>query len=88
MNLDSKEEYLKERTLLCRLPIPKLKKLVGELHKLRYEENDIESEAYYRLASSVLISRTSTGSRLIFHMKKFICVALLILVCLTYNIFN
>jgi len=88
MNLDNRENYTKEQILLHRLPLTKLQKLVGELFQLRYEENDIEVDAYYRLASSVLIRRTSTGSTLIFHMKNFICVTLLILVCLTYNIFN
>jgi hypothetical protein len=88
MNLDNQENYLKEQRLLNRLPINKLQKLVRELFKLRYEENDIEVDGYYRLASSVLIRRTSTGGTLIFHMKKFICVALLLFVCLTYNLLN
>ena len=88
MNLDNRENYTKEQILLHRLPLTKLQKLVGELFQLRYEENDIEVDAYYRLASSVLIRRTSTVSILIFHMKNFICVTLLILVSLTYNIFN
>ena len=72
MNLDNRENYLKERALLFNLPLLKLKKYVAEMHKIRYDDNDIEVEAEYRLASFVLTRRTRSGSSLIFHMKNFI----------------
>lgn len=79
MNLDNKENYHKEKTLLERMPLESLQKLVGELHNIRYIDNDIEVDAYYRLASSVLIDRTRSGQSLIFHLKNYL--GLVLVVC-------
>ena len=72
MNLDNQENYTKEQILLHRLPLTKLQKLVGELFQLRYEENDIEVDAYYRLASFVLNQRKENRQSLIFHLKNLV----------------
>ena len=72
MNLDDKVVYARERALLYRLSLSELKKYVGEMYKIRYEDQDIEIDAYYRLASFVLNQRTKTDSTLIFHMKNFL----------------
>jgi len=72
MNLDNKENYQKEMRLLYKLSIDKLKKFVGELHKIRFEDHDIEIDAYYRLASLVLNQRKENKTSLIFHLKNFI----------------
>lgn len=72
MNLDDKVVYARERALLYRLSLSDLKKYVGEMYKIRYGDQDIEIDAYYRLASFVLTQRTKTDSSLIFHMKNFI----------------
>jgi len=74
MNLDSRRVYFKTQEDLLSIPLSKLKQLAGELFRRRFEDHDIEIDAYYRLAASVLIQRTSKGSTLIYHMKKFICV--------------
>ena len=72
MNLDNKENYQREMRLLNRLSLDKLKSFVGELHKTRFENNDIEVDAYYRLASHVLIQRKENRQSLIFHMKNLV----------------
>ena len=78
MNLDNRENYTKEQILLHRLPLTKLQKLVGELFQLRYEENDIEVDAYYRLASFVLNQRKENRQSLIFHLKNLVVSLLLV----------
>ena len=72
MNLDNKENYQKELRLLHRLPINKLKSFVGELYITRYEVQDIEGDAYYRLASYVLNQRKEDRQSLIFHLKNLV----------------
>ena len=72
MNLDNKENYQKEMRLLYRLSLDKLKSFVAELHKLRYDDNDIEIDAYYRLASHVLTQRRENRQSLIFHLKNLV----------------
>jgi hypothetical protein len=84
MNLDNKQTYQKEMRLLHRLPINKLKSFVAELYKTRFEDNDIEVDAYYRLATHVLIQRKTDRQSLIFHMKNL--VAGLIIISYLYNI--
>ena len=84
MNLDNKENYQREMRLLYRLPLGKLKSFVGELYQTRYEEQDIEVDAYYRLATHVLNQRKEDRQSLIFHMKNL--VAGLIIVSYLYNI--
>ena len=84
MNLDNKENYQKELQLLYRLPINKLKSFVGELYITRYEVQDIEEDAYYRLASFVLNQRKENRQSLIFHLKNL--VVCMILLSYLYNI--
>lgn len=72
MDLSTKEGYHKEMRLLYRLPIDKLKSFVAEMHKIRYDDNDIEIDAYYRLASHVLIQRKEDRQSLIFHLKNLV----------------
>ena len=72
MNLDNKENYQREMRLLNRLSLDKLKSFVGELHKLRYDNNDVEIDAYYRLATHVLIQRKENRQSLIFHLKNLV----------------
>ena len=72
MNLDNKENYQKELRLLHRLPINKLKSFVEELYITRYEVQDIEVDAYYRLASYVLNQRKEDRQSLIFHLKNLV----------------
>ena len=78
MNLDNKENYQREMRLLNRLSLDKLKSFVVELHKTRFEDNDIEVEAYYRLATHVLIQRKENRQSLIFHMKNLVAGLILI----------
>ena len=72
MNLDNKENYQREMRLLNRLSLDKLKSFVAEMHKIRYGDNDIEIDAYYRLASHVLIQRKEDRQSLIFHLKNLV----------------
>jgi hypothetical protein len=84
MNLDNKENYQREMRLLYRLPLNKLKAFVGELYKIRFEEQDIETESYYRLASHVLNQRREDKQALVFHLKNL--VAGMIIISYLYNI--
>jgi len=72
MNLDNKEIYQRELRLLQRLPINKLHSFVGELYHTRFEDQDIEVDAYYRLASFVLNQRKENRQSLIFHLKNLV----------------
>ena len=72
MNLDNRENYQREMNLLYKLPLGKLKSFVGELYQTRFEEHDIEIDAYYRLASHVLNQRKEGRQSLIFHMKNLV----------------
>jgi len=71
-NLDDKQIYLSERRILKRMPLANLKKLVGELYVQRFDNNDIELDGYYRLATSVLLDRKENKTSLIFHLQNFI----------------
>ena len=84
MNLDNKENYQREMRLLNRLPLNKLKAFVGELYQIRFEDQDIEADAYYRLASHVLNRRKEKRQLLTFHLKNL--VVSLILISYLYNI--
>ena len=84
MNLDNRENYQRETELLCRLPLNKLKAFVGELYQIRFEDQDIEVDAYYRLASHVLNKRREKRQLLTFHMKNL--VAGMIIISYLYNI--
>jgi hypothetical protein len=72
MNLDDKLAYQSEHVRLCRIPLQELKNLVAELGKKRYEEQDIEVDAHFRMASGILHQKLRSGGSLIFHMKNFL----------------
>lgn len=72
MNLDDKLTYQSEHIRLCRMPLEDLKDLVASLGKKRYEEQDIEVDAHFRMASAILHQKARTGGSLIFHMKNFL----------------
>lgn len=84
MNLDNKENYQKEMRLLYRLPINKLKEFVKELYHTRFEVQNSEVDAYYRLASHVLNQRKEDRQSLIFHLKNLV-VGLIIISYLYIN---
>jgi len=71
MNLDDKLTYKREHVRLCNMPLDELKDLVAGLGKKRYEEQDIEVDAHFRMASGILHQKARTGGSLIFHMKNF-----------------
>jgi len=71
-NLDDKQTYLSERRILKRMPLANLKKLVGELYVQRFDNNDIELDGYYRLATSVLLDRKENKTSLIFHLQNLV----------------
>ena len=72
MNLDDKVVYKNEHVKLCKMPLRDLKELVASLGKKRYEEQDIEVDAHFRMASAILHKKARTGGSLIFHMKNFL----------------
>jgi len=72
MNLDSRSNYIRERDLLFKLPMNNLKQFVGELHHIRYEDQDIEVDAYYRLASLVLNQRTNSRHNLLIRLQSLV----------------
>ncbi len=76
--LDNKENYQREMKLLYKLSLDKLKSFVGELYKIRFEDHDIEVDAYYRLATHVLTQRKENRQTLIFHMKNLVASLILI----------
>lgn len=84
MNLNNKINYQREMKLLHRLPLGELKSFVGELYQIRFEEQDIETDSYYRLASHVLNQRKEGRRSLIFHLKNL--VVSLIAITYLYNI--
>jgi FtsZ-binding cell division protein ZapB len=72
MNLDDKLTYKREHIKLYNMPLEELKEKVAELGKKRYEEQDIEVDAHFRMASGILHQKARTGGSLIFHMKNFL----------------
>jgi hypothetical protein len=72
MNLDDKLTYRREHVKLYNMPLDDLKDLVASLGKKRYEEQDIEVDAHFRMASGILHQKLRSGGSLIFHMKNFL----------------
>lgn len=72
MFLDSRNVYLEERKRLLKMRKKELEVLLGDLYKRRFEEHDVQIDAYYRLVSHVYNSKTRKGNSLIFHLKNFI----------------
>lgn len=67
-----REEYLKERQRLNRLTVSQLEKLLEDLGKKRFDENDISVESEFRITSSVYLQKVRKGDSLIFHLRNFI----------------
>lgn len=67
-----REEYLKERKELSRLSVAQLEKLLEELGRRRFDENDISVESEFRMASSVYLQKVRKGDSLIFHLRNFL----------------
>jgi len=86
MNLDNRENYMKEQRLLMRMSTTKLKETVADLYKIRYGETQDESvDGYYRLAVSVLLERSQN----VFKKFEYGCwVVLIFSVSLLYKTFN
>ena len=57
LDLDNRKTYLSEQELLLRMPMLKLNRIVKELYEMRFNDQEIIVEAYYRLAASVLLKR-------------------------------
>lgn len=49
-----------------------LQKTLAKLHKMRYEEHNLDSVEHHRIASAVYNRRVRSGTGLIFHMCEFI----------------
>lgn len=81
--LDDKKNYRKLCQRYSRMPIPQLKKELGEMYRKRFIEHDIECTEVYRVAARVYNVRTRSGSSLMFHLKNFI--PLLITICTTFR---
>ena len=81
LNLDNRETYLSEQRLLFRMPILKLNRIVKELYEMRFNDQEIIVEAYYRLAVSVLLKRNKKS------IGDICCFIEIALVCLLYKAF-
>jgi hypothetical protein len=57
LDLDNRKTYLSEQELLLRMPMLKLNRIVKELYEMRFNDQEIIVEAYYRLAVAVLLKR-------------------------------
>jgi hypothetical protein len=86
VNLDNRENYMKEQRLLMRQSTIKLKQTVADLYKIRYGETQNESvDGYYRLAVSVLLERSQN----VFKKFEYGCwIVLILLVSSIYKVFN
>lgn len=84
MDLDNRENYMKEQSLLMRMSLKKLQQIVAELHEIRYGEGQDESvDGYYRLAVLVQLKRSQN----ILNKFEYGCwIVLIVLVSSLYNI--
>lgn len=81
LNLDNRETYQSEQRLLFRMPILKLNRIVKELYEMRFNDQEIIVDAYYRLAASVLLQRNKKS------IGDICCFIEIALVCLLYKAF-
>lgn len=70
--LDSKKGYLEIRKRFTRMDTQALERTLGKLHKMRYEDHNLESVEHHRIASAVYNRRIRSGTGLIFHMQEFL----------------
>jgi hypothetical protein len=70
--LDTKKGYLEIRRRYTKMDTQALERTLGKLHKMRYEDHNLESVEHHRIASAVLNRRVRSGTGLIFHMQEFL----------------
>ena len=70
--LDTKKGYLEVRRRYSKMDTEALQKTLAKLHKMRYEEHNLDSVEHHRIASSVFNRRVRSGTGLIFHMQEFL----------------
>ena len=70
--LDTKKSYLEIRKQYTRMDTQTLERNLIKLHKMRYEDHNLESVEHFRIASAVLNRRVRSGTGLIFHMQEFL----------------
>lgn len=70
--LDTKKGYLEVRRRYTKMDTQALERTLGKLHKMRYEDHNLESVEHHRIASAVLNRRVRSGTGLIFHMQEFL----------------
>ena len=81
-------EYLRERIKLSKLSTLELEKLMGELGKQRFDDNDISVENEFRMASSVYLQKTKSNGSLRFHLKNFLGALLFSIILGTFIIYK
>jgi hypothetical protein len=62
------------------MPLPQLQQELRELYTKRFIEHDIECTELYRIVARAYNVRTRSGTGLIFHLKKFIPVLIILIV--------
>ena len=70
--LDTKKGYLEVRRRYSKMDTEALQRTLEKLHKMRYEEHNLDSVEHHRIASSVFNRRVRSGTGLIFHMQEFL----------------
>lgn len=70
--LDTKKGYLEIRRRYTKMDTQALERTLAKLHKMRYEEHNLDSVEHHRIASAVLNRRVRSGTGLIFHMQEFL----------------
>lgn len=70
--LDTKKGYLEIRRRYTKMDTQALERTLAKLHKMRYEDHNLESVEHHRIASAVLNRRVRSGTGLIFHMQEFL----------------
>jgi len=70
--LDTKKGYLEVRRRYSKMDTEVLQKTLAKLHKMRYEEHNLDSVEHHRIASAVYNRRVRSGTGLIFHMQEFL----------------
>jgi len=66
----TKETYANKFNYYRSMATPRLEGCIGDLYKLKFEDNDISVYEEHRIASRALIERNRDGTGLIFHMQN------------------
>lgn len=78
--LDDKRNYLKLHLKYSKMPLPQLQKELREMYTKRYIEHDIECTEIYRVAARAYNIRTRSGTGLIFHLKNFVPMFIILII--------